>query len=1177
MNKFLLAIACLVCLILTAVPACAQGERGAITGIVKDPTGAVVPAAKVVAAHLQTNVESSATTTAAGLYRIPYLPPGNYKVTVTASGFKQAVISPVAVTIAGVVTADFTLEVGSLSESISVSAEATLLESSTAEVGRGISAQEYHTWPLIVGDGQRQLQAFIFKALPGAVGEEWSGSLNGGQTFAHEILIEGMSLGRFDLQGGANSEFSPSADAVSEFKLQTGALGAQYGGTQTSVANFNIRSGGNQFHGTLYEYLRNDKFDAVPFANNAVPLSAAMPKRKPPFRLNNFGVTSGGPIWLPSLYNGRNKTFYFFTYEGTRQRNYRFGSLITLPTPEMKRGDFSRVLDPAFTGDRRSGTVIGTDTAGRPVVFGAIYDPRSTRQVGGQYVRDVFPNNIIPQTAFSKVSKNILEMAPIPDPMFPTFQRNYPSLGTCCPVFSLDTFGGKLDHTFNQAHRMAFFVNRSNRDRFNSTSGRYLPAPGSATSAFARQIVSGILVRVTEDWVISPRWLNHIGLGYNRLLNSNNTISLDQDWPQKIGLQNVPGTHFPRLRFTDGNTVQGRGIGANGYFGRNTAGVGANGSTIFVNDTSFISGRHSIKFGVEIRKYYYNTRERGNTTGTFRFGPDQTAHPSFRTQTGFSFASFLLGAVRQAGRSVITTSPGYRAWYPALYVSDDFKATPKLTLNLGLRWEIVGAFYEVADRMSGLDLTKPNPEADNYPGALVFAKDLGRRSFQDPYYKEFGPRIGAAYQLHPRVVLRGGYGVNYSAPINNGWGYGNTYGYDSSINLPTSTRDPAFWWDTPFPSFRGTLPDKNPSLQNGADISYTARDSTKQPYVHNWSLGVQWLLPSQTVIETSYIGNVGRRLLNYSMSPFQQLPLQYMSLGDKLNDDIGDHPEIKKPYPSFENTVAYALRPLPQYDGAYDQFPHVGSSRYDSFQLQATRRMSKGLSLLIGYTWSKALTDSDSALEGAYATIQDAYHPALEKSVASFNYPHFLKATWIWELPFGKGRRFLDRGGVANAVLGNWTLTGIHNYRSGNPLSIWTSIDTSTTLFNGGIRGDVLSTSYKQDAGGLAYGSGTQYLNPSAFASPPTTPGGVPLRLGYSSRYVDGLRGERFSSEDFGLFKRFPIKEEFAVEFRCDFFNFLNRAGRGDPITNVNDAGFGKITGPAYGPRTVQFELRINY
>jgi len=316
------------------------------------------------------------------------------------------------------------------------------------------------------------------------------------------------------------------------------------------------------------------------------------------------------------------------------------------------------------------------------------------------------------------------------------------------------------------------------------------------------------------------------------------------------------------------------------------------------------------------------------------------------------------------------------------------------------------------------------------------------------------------------------------------------------------------------------------------------------------------------------------------MGTMQQLPLRYMSLGDKLYDDIGDRPEIKKPYPSFDNTVAYALRPLPQYDGAYDQFPHVGASRYDSLQITVTRRISKGLSVLAAHTWSKALTDSDSALEGDYATVQDVYNTKLEKSVASYNYPHVFKLTWIYDLPFGKGRQFLNQGGVVNALLGNWTLTGIHNYTSGNPLSIYTDIDTSTTLFNGGIRGDVVpGAPLKKDAGGLAYGDGTPYLNPAAFKSPPTTPGGVPLRLGYSARYVDGLRGEMRSSEDFGVLKRFPLKKEGVnIEFRADFFNFLNRAGRGDPSTDLDDAAFGKITGPAYStPRTVQFELRINY
>jgi hypothetical protein len=1154
-----------------------QGERGSITGVIKDRTDAPILNVRVVAANLQTNVETQAVTTDSGVYRIPYLPPGNYRVSAMATGFKKAVIEPLVVPIAGVVTANLTLDVGDVAESVTVSAEATLLETSSSEVGRNIGPAEFHTWPIIVDDGQRQLQNFIFKSLPGAVGEPWQGSINGGQYFSHEIMIEGMSLGRFDINGGANAEFSPSADTVSEFKLQTGALGAQYGGTQTSIANFNIRSGTNAYHGTLYEYFKNDKLNATPFLNNSFgrdPVTNRPVSPKAPVRENSFGLTAGGPVMLPKLYSGRNKTFFFFSYEGDRRRSYSVGGFRNLPTAAFKRGDFSRLLDPKFTGNPRSGTQAGVDALNRPVIFGAIYDPRSTRTVDGRFVRDPFPGNIVPPDKFSTVARNILQMAPVPDPLLDSFVRNYPSTPNQ-PKFLLNSWGGKLDHVFNQSHRMAVFVNFNERDRFNGASNGYAPIPGSATGPYARQIVNGTLIRLTEDWVISPRLLNHFGIGYNRFLNYNNTISLDQDWPQKIGLKGLPGTHFPQLEW-QGPEVQG---GRLVRLGRSTAGVGGNGSSIVANDTTYIRGSHTFKFGAEVRKYYYNSRERGSTSGRFTFGPDQTAEPNFRTQTGFSFASFMLGAPRQTRMNIVTTTPGYRILYPAFYVTDDWKATRKLTFNLGLRWEIVGALHEVANRMSGLDPSKANPGADGYPGALVFLADLGRDSFQETNWREFGPRVGFAYQISSRMVARGGYGINYSAPISNNFGFDNIFGFNGSNNRPAATRNPVFYWDDGYPAFTGVLPNKNPALQNGGGVSYTAPDSTRQPYAQNWSFGFQWLLPSQVVLETSYIGNKGTRLSNGSFQTMQQVDPRFLSLGNALLDDLGSHPEIRKPYPSFDGTVAQALRPFPQYDGAYNQFPYVGNSRYDSLQIQATKRLGRGLSFLAAYTFSKTISDSDDALkeDGNPTSVQDVYNRRLERSVTSFHYPNNFKLTWVYEFPFGKGRRYLTRG-VGNILIGGWTLTGIHNYRSGDPLNISTNIDTTAVLYNGAIRGDVIPGAESiKDAGGLDVRNGTPYLNPAAFRRPPTSSSGVPLRLGTAPRYLPNVRGPKYTSEDFGLMKRFLFTETVNLEFRADAFNALNRAGRGNPDTNLDSSTFGRILAPAYGPRTIQLELRFNY
>src|SRR5947208_11026014 len=347
----------------------AQGERGTFNGSVVDSSGAAVVGASVKALNPATGAESSTVTTEAGVYRMPYLPPGTYKITVSSPGFRAAVRENVVLSVAQTLTVDFTLEVGNASESITVSSESPLLETGTAEIGSYVSKKEFDTWPITVGDGRRQIQQFIFTSLPGAVGDTFLGSINGGQGYSHEILIDGIALGRFDLQGGSNNEFSPSAEAISEFKLQTGLVGAQYGGGQTAIANFATKSGTNELHGSAYYYVQNDAFRANGWNNNAAGI------RRQPYKQHNYGYSVGGPVYLPKIYHGRNRTFFYHNLERTKLKDYSQSGFATLPIPAFKKGDFSSLFNAGFTGNGSSGTSVGTDAEGRPVVFGAIYDP----------------------------------------------------------------------------------------------------------------------------------------------------------------------------------------------------------------------------------------------------------------------------------------------------------------------------------------------------------------------------------------------------------------------------------------------------------------------------------------------------------------------------------------------------------------------------------------------------------------------------------------------------------------------------------------------------------------------------------------------------------------------------------------------------------------------------------
>jgi carboxypeptidase family protein len=1166
----------------------AQGERGTFNGIVTDPTGAVVPNAEVIALNKETNVETRTMTTDAGVYRLPYLPMGTYRISVRSSGFQTAVADNITLRVAQTLTVDIKLQAGQVSDTVTVTASTPLLESSTAEIGRYVSKQEFDTWPVAVGDGHRQIQTFIFSSLPGSVGNTFQGSINGGQYYSHEILIEGIPLGRFDLQGGSNNEFSPSADAVSEFKLQTGTMGAQYGGGQTSVANFAIRSGTNEFHGTGFTYIQNEILRANSFTNKSFGTDSAGNEIRPraPYKLLNYGFGLGGPVILPKKffgplgYNGRNKTFFFTNMEITRVRDFVSTGLTTLPTVDFKRGDFSKLLDPGFTGNPLSGTQAGTDALGRPVIFGQLYDPRTARLVGDQWVRDPFPGNIIPQSEWSAVSRNILNLAPITDPINNLMQLNYPSISTCCPVFDQRIYAAKVEHQFTEKHRVSAYYNHTYRLRNNSPGGRWGEPPNTPTGVYQLQYTPGRMVRVAYDWTISSNVINHAAIGYNRFGNLNQSVFIDQDWPSKIGLQNVDQTHFPTLVF-GGTVYQGGGIGAGGRLGSGNAGGSYNGSTIFMDDLTIVRGSHNFKTGFELRKYYINNRNRSGS-GNFNFNPIQTGLPGFADSTGHSFASFLLGAVNDAGRGIAAANFGYRVTQPGFYFMDDWKVTQKLTLNLGLRWEIIGGFNEVAGRESAIDLLKPNPGAGNRPGALVFADEMGRKGFQDTYYYMISPRVGFAYAFNKKLVMRGGYGINNSPFVAN-FSTPGTFGYNGNIAVNSTTialpypQAPAMYLHDPFPSFNGTLPNRNPALANNQGIGYIAPDSNRVGYTQNYNLGFQYQLPAELVMEVSYIGNKGTRLDVGGLDNLNQLPLSELKYGDDLIENLSANPHLAQllPYPGFSGTVAQALRPFPQYANIGQIFANFGTSNYNSLQIQMTRHLTRGLAIMGAYTWSKAIfIGSDSAIDSAAS--QNVYQRHLERTITSFSMPHIFKLTWVLDLPIGKGRKW-NPGGVLGHVIGGWTLTGIHNYRSGDILSISAS-GPRTVLFNGTIRPDWISgvpVIANSDADVKTDGKGQLYLDPKAFQRVPVTGNNVPLRLGTAPPRLPGIFGPGVYSEDFGLKKSFSFTEETRLEFRIDMFNAFNRAGRGNPVTDITNAQFGRITGARFGPRNMQFEARI--
>ncbi|MGH9852979.1 MAG: hypothetical protein ACREBD_24340, partial [Blastocatellia bacterium] len=709
------------------------------------------------------------------------------------------------------------------------------------------------------------------------------------------------------------------------------------------------------------------------------------------------------------------------------------------------------------------------------------------------------------------------------------------------------------------------------------------------TGVYQLQYTPGRMVRLAYDWTISTNLLNHVALGYNRFGNRNESVYVDQDWPQQIGLQNVPGTHFPALFFL-GATNQGGNIGAPnsgrtgvGRLGSANRGGTFNGSAILMDDLTYIRGAHNYNAGFELRKYYLNVRNKSGS-GNFGFSPQQTELPGFAASTGHAFASFLLGAVQGTDRAVSPNNFGYRVTQPCFYFMDDWKATPRLTLNLGLRWEMNFGYNEVAGRISVVDLTRPNPGAGNRPGALVFADELGEKGFHDKYLKMVSPRLGFAYKVSEKMVVRGGYGVNANPFITSGFSTPGNLGYNGSIAVNRTTnptqfpQDPVFYLHQPYPSFTATLPNRSPALANNLTIGYVAPDSNRVGYAQNYSLGVQYQLPASFVVEVGYIGNKGTRLEANGLDNLNQLPVSALALGDNLIQLLSARPNLAPlPYPGFTGTVAQALRPFPQFGNIEQVFANFGVSHYDSLQVQVTRHLTKGLSVLGAYTWSKAIfTGSQSAIDAAGS--QDVYDRRLERTIAGFNIPHFVKLTWIYDLPLGKGRKWLTSGILSHAI-GGWTVTGIHQYRTGDALSI-SGAGPQTVLFNGTIRPDWIQgvpVVLNGNADVKTNGTGALYLNPAAFALVPRTGNNIPLRLGTAPPVLPNVRGPRVFSEDFGLQKKFAINEATGFELRADFFNAFNRAGRGNPVTELTDPLFGRIVGSRFGPRNIQVSARFTF
>ena len=1206
--------------LISSATALSQSDRGAIAGTILDSSGAAVQGATIVATGVDTGAVYNATSTDTGAYRISNMQVGSYNLTVTAAGFKVSEHKDFLVQVNTTSSLDITLQPGDVKETLTVLADVPTLQTETSDVGTIVDKRQIMELPLALG-GQgvlRAPEAFVFLT-PGTTGPGSNDSSNGvfeaklggGQNFGNEVILDGASTARAD-SGSAFDQTAPSVEALQEFKVTTSTVPAEFGRTSGGVESFATRSGTNSYHGAAYDIFRNEDLNANSWFNNL----QGQPRNLD--RKNDYGGTLGGPVRIPKLYDGRDKTFFFFSWEQYRQTQ---GSTITstVPTDAERQGDFSSLLTT---------TSLGTNPCDGSTMFqGQIFDPSTTKTVNGQQCRTAFPGNKIP--SLSTVAQNILKL--IPEPTNKSASQNNFILTSNNPILST-TMTVRIDQNLGAKHKL--FFSYSSRDNENINGSPALPNPLDTTffsSFFTHYLRAG------WDYFFSPTLFNHLNVGLNRVNSNSVATSVNgTDWDKAIGLTGASGPTFPPIAFNNDN----QGLSS---YGSPNADDDVVNSLVVSDNVSWIRGRHTLSFGVDWRAFQFSVIDQSHQSPSIGFDIAQTAaEPGQGRLTGDPFASFLVGAPASVSLAVRSRQPRFVSNYYAIYVADDFKARRDLTLNLGLRYDIETPRHESSGAQSVFDPNAPNVgltpgsgaigfDGIPLPGALIFGGTGTGRSGTSAsgaatYHKNFAPRLGFSYspealfgKLH-QTVLRGGYGIYY-APLTYGdFGQALTDGFTASPSF-NGVFDPALLLDSGIPAFPPP-PNLDPSQDNGGSgggfggVTYLAPSYGRPGMVQNWDLEIQHQFTTDLILSVGYVGNHGTHLRS-SVAQINNLNPRFFPLGSALNAPIDSSTAttlgINPPFQQFETlygpgNIAQALRPFPQYQSINTDccLENLGQSTYNALLAKLERRFHNGLNLLASYTYSKTLTDADSALPAFVAfsgggSVQNSYNLNSEKALSYQDIPHTFVVSYIYELPVGKGKKFLNKSGVVDKVLGGWQVGGVQRYQSGQPLAFGCA--TGVPSYDGCIRFNrvpgqpLLSpTASSFDVGSVFLNGGTgctanndgtfsapagvaTYWNCAAFIDP-NAPNLVAARgytFGNMPRIIGSVRSQGYVNEDFSIIKRMSLFESHSLILKAELFNAFNRHVFTRPDTGLQDGSFGTSFGTVNGPRNVQFTLRYDF
>jgi hypothetical protein len=1125
----------------------AQVITGQITGRVVDPSGAVVVNASVVVRNTQTGVGQKATTTESGYYTAPNLQPGLYSVTVSMEGFRTETRAGFEVRVDQTVRLDFTLQLGSTAETIQVSGTTSAVETESGSLGTTMEQRKIIDLPLNARNTFR-----LTLLVPGVTegqsyGDSFNGasrfSVNGSRPMSAEVTIDGISNATPGaIAGRTFIAIFPPPDALQEFKLETNSNSAEFGRTGGGVVNMVLRSGTNRFHGALYEYLRNSAMDANTFFSNANGVALGS------FKRHQFGANLGGPI-VP------NRAFFFISYEG-QQRLTQSVRNDTVPALKQRLGDFSQ------TGQLVSG-------ACAPVT---IYDPATTQTnpSGVGFVRQPFPGNQIPPSQLDPVGAKMMSYYPLPTGSGAACSNvsNHFAAGT--DKFSSNQIDAKVDLAPNERDRG--FIGVSWVGNLHNSPDLYGTIADPNGSYLLNEQLPARAARIDYTRIQTPRLVMDVRAGVVRWERTNppypeNFRLSDLGFPASLQNSMRPPFSFPAASVT----------GYSGLGNTTAFTYQAGTSYSFWSAAAWTRNAHTLKFGGDFRIFQSYEYSGFNTSGAFSFdrsftqGPDPNVAGATR---GNAIASMLVGLGSgsiQVLPPILTSSK-----YFALFVQDQWKVTPKLTLEAGLRWDGETPRHERHNQLSFWDFNTPSPLAalvpslPNLRGGLRFVGVDAPAQFRT-YWHNFGPRISVAYAPAANLAVRAGYGLFYPAFVGSAIGgaagmngFQSTSSWVSSLNGVT----PANYLSNAFPQGLSLPTGSALGLLANVGLSITAnRDGAQDPnnrpsYVQQWNLSLQRQVGPGILLEAAYVGSKGTRIYDPAGWDLNQLPVANASVGAALQQLV--------PNPFFgviksgqlaQATIARGqlLRPYPQFLGVMDWWPTSVSSIYHGFQFRAQEQLRGGLTFLGGATFGKVIDD-----QGPH---QDGYNRRADRSIAPDDQSYHITASVVYELPVGRGKRIGGAfPGWLNQVLGNWQLNGVATFASGYPLSLATANTAGlfTQLVRPNAIGNPQLSSGRPRAERIA-----KWFNTSAFQQP------APFTLGSASRTLPNVRSDGTKNVDISIFKSFRWRERGRVELRGESFNLFNRTQFSAPGVNLGTATFGVVSSQYNNPRQTQIALKV--